>query len=187
VAVAGDLDGLVLLAAEVGATVPVPRVARVAVEPAALAGRGYRVGLTLRVGPSPRPVHPAEPLGHQLRGLASELVAAGATDALGLAGDALGWEARAHWARGDHGRAFELYQEQLERGHPAAAASLYRSAGWASELPDGELEALARHPGARRVIQLALLDDPRLEHWEHVPRAPWPESAAGAGWRPSRG
>jgi hypothetical protein len=65
----------------------------------------------------------------------------GFTDALGLAAASLGWEAQAHWKRGNIERAVALYLEQRAAGDPRAAWSLR---DLAADLLKGDEPRLAR-------------------------------------------
>ena len=87
-----------------------------------------------------------------------ELAATGSADALGLAGEAKGWEARLLAERGRSGDAIRLYLERLAEGDGTAVQSLRATAArLVQEADAAEFERAARDPQARAVAVAWLL------------------------------
>lgn len=80
------------------------------------------------------------------------LAGCGFRDSLGLAASSLGWEARAELDRKNHGRAIELYLDQLALGDPTALNSLRFAAEAAWKLSPKDLTKLVRNVSARKVL-----------------------------------
>lgn len=110
-------------------------------------------------------------------GLAESLAAGGATDALGLAGEAKGWRARLLSERGNYPEATALYLERLAEGDDTAVQSLRRVARKAVSYAYGDAgAACARDERTRGVVVAFLLARGRPDYgWNDT--SDWAELA----------
>jgi tetratricopeptide (TPR) repeat protein len=90
---------------------------------------------------------------HKVRELADN----GFSDTLGLAASSLGWEAKTELAGGHHGRALELYLEQLASGDLTALMSLRMVASRVAAGETKDLDSLSHTIGVQRVITAYLV------------------------------
>ncbi len=156
-------------------------------------GRSYLVLMTGGDPASDEANTPGDEAKEALRWFArtEELAAEGASDALGLVGEAKGWRARLLAERGDFTGAAALYFDRLAAGDDTAAQSLRRLARRIDREAYGDkLEACVRDAGTRGLVVAFLLSrgkptydyDDRESEWARRARA-WALAIHRAGVR----